>query len=84
MPEIQYIKVSDTEFKEIVPMEKMATLDDLINLRDAALKRVNSEQAVVDQLDAKITAVRALGVKTEEEATPTPEPEPEEESIPEE
>jgi hypothetical protein len=77
--ETQYIKISDTEFKEVVPVASVATIDDLINLREAAAKRVRCEQDTVDALDLKITAVKAIGVKTAEEIAPDPVEEPVEE-----
>lgn len=77
MPETQYIKVNDTEFKEVVThaVESVATLDDLINLRANAEVRRDKEQATMDELDAKIVAVRAIGVKTADEVIPEPEEE---------
>lgn len=79
MSETQYIKISETEFKEVVPqapVENVATLDDLIILRDASERKVAAEQKTLDDLNVKILAVKALGVKTQEEVEPVLEEQP--------
>lgn len=72
-----YEKISDTEFKEIIavaPVENTGTLDDLIaNEKDIIDGISNNENQVIFlnqelvKIRAKITKVRALGVKTEQE-----------------
>lgn len=72
-----YEKISDTEFKEVTPVapvENTGTLDDLIaNEKDIVEGISNNENQVIFlnqelvKIRAKITAVKALGVKTSKE-----------------
>jgi hypothetical protein len=81
--ETQYIKISETEFKKVVPIEKVATLDDLVNLRASALARKIKEEETIAALDIEIAAVRLVGVKTSDEVvveTTENDPDPDEEN----
>lgn len=80
-----YEKVSETEYKEVVPqppIEKVETLDTLL-LDEASLANglENNKAQVIylttalSDIRAKIAAVRALGVKTKDEIELEPEPE---------
>lgn len=77
--ESTYEKVSDTEYKEIKPqppIEEVKSLDELIQDRASIAEGLANNQAQVEflttaleDIDNKILAIKALGVKTQDEVT---------------
>lgn len=75
--ETTYEKVSDTEYKEIKPqppVEEIKSLDQLVAERVSIADGLENNKAQVifltsalSDLDSKILAIRALGVKTSDE-----------------